>query len=59
MPFDLDLVPVAHEHCVDVVHKVGNGKHDVSASQPVPVRREETVREATDFRLKIKVKTRC
>lgn len=37
VPFDLELVPIAHEHCVDVIHEVGNSKHDVSASQPVPV----------------------
>lgn len=36
VPFDLKLVPVAHEHCVDVIYKVGNSKHDVSACQPVP-----------------------
>lgn len=40
MPFDLQLVPVAQEHCVDVVHKVGDSKHDVRAGQPVPVGRE-------------------
>lgn len=40
VPFDLELVPVAHEHRVDVIHEVGNGKHDVCASQPMPVRRE-------------------
>lgn len=39
VPFDPQLVPVAHEHCVDVIHEVGNSKHDVSASQPVPVQR--------------------
>lgn len=39
VPFDLQLVPVAHKHCVDVVHEVGNSKHDVSAGQPVPVQR--------------------
>lgn len=38
--FDLQLVPVAHEHCVDVVHKVGDSKHDVGAGQPVPVGKE-------------------
>lgn len=37
----LQLVPVAHEHGVDVVHKVGNGKHDVGAGQPVPVWKRE------------------
>lgn len=37
VPFNLELVPVAHEHCVDVIHEVGNSKHDVSASQPMPV----------------------
>lgn len=35
--FHLQLVPVAHEHGVDVVDKVGNGKHDVGAGEPVPV----------------------
>lgn len=39
MPFDPQLVPVAHKHCVDVVHEVGNSKHDVSAGQPVPVQK--------------------
>ena len=37
MPFDPELVPVAHEHGIDVIHEVGNSKHDVSASQPMPV----------------------
>lgn len=36
VPFDPELVPVAHEHGVDVVHKVGNGEHDVTAREPVP-----------------------
>lgn len=40
VPFDLQLVPVAHEHGVDVVHKVGDSKHDVCAGQPVPVGKE-------------------
>lgn len=40
VPFDLQLVPVAHEHCVDVVDEVGNGEHDVRAGQPMPVERE-------------------
>lgn len=39
MPFDPELVPVAHEHRVDVIHEVGNGKHDVSAGEPMPVER--------------------
>ncbi len=43
VPFDLELVPVAHEHCVDVIHEVGNSKHDVSASQPVPAWRGRKV----------------
>lgn len=42
VPFHLQLVPVAHEHGVDVVHKVGNGEHDVGAGQPVPVLTGET-----------------
>lgn len=37
VPFDLQLVPVAHEHCVDVVHKIRDSEHDVGAGQPVPV----------------------
>lgn len=40
VPFDLQLVPVAHEHGVDVIHKVGDRKHDVRAGQPVPLGRE-------------------
>lgn len=39
VPFDPELVPVAHEHCVDVIHEIGNCKHDVSARQPMPVKR--------------------
>lgn len=42
VPFHLQLVPVAHEHGVDVVHEVGNSKHDVAAGQPVPVLTGET-----------------
>lgn len=42
VPFHLQLVPVAHEHGVDVVHKVGDGEHDVAAGQPVPVLTGET-----------------
>lgn len=37
--FDPQFVPVAHEHCVDVVHEVGNSEQDVRASQPMPVQR--------------------
>ena len=33
---DPQLVPVAHEHGVDVVHKVGHSEQDIAAGQPVP-----------------------
>lgn len=36
MTLDAQLVPVAHEHSVDVVHKVGHGKEDVGAGEPMP-----------------------
>lgn len=50
VPFHLQLVPVAHEHCVDVIHEVGNGKHDVGASQPMPVlTKERQKREMSDI----------
>lgn len=35
MIFDLKLVPVAHEHGVDVIYEVGHRKEDVGAGQPV------------------------
>lgn len=41
--FDLQLVPVAHEHGVDVVGKVRRGKQDVGVGQPMT--EEETGRE--------------
>lgn len=40
VPFDPQLVPVAHEHCVDVVHEVGDSEHDVTAGEPVPARKK-------------------
>lgn len=34
--FDLQLVPVAQEHGVDVVHEIRHGEQDVGAGQPMP-----------------------
>lgn len=40
---DPQLVPVAHEHGVDVVNEVGHGEQDVAAGQPVPGQEEYTI----------------
>lgn len=36
MPFDLQLVPVAQEHGVNIVGKVRCGKENIVVGQPVP-----------------------
>lgn len=36
MTFDLKLVPVAQEHGIYIVHKVGHSEQDVGGGQPVP-----------------------
>lgn len=41
VPFDPELVPIAHEHCVDVIDEVGDSEHDIRAGKPVPVWQEE------------------
>jgi len=38
---DTQLVPVAHEHGVDVVHEVGHGEQDVAAGQPVAGQKQQ------------------
>lgn len=40
MTFDLKLVPVAQEHGIYIVHKVGHSKQDVGGGQPVPERKK-------------------